>query len=90
MDFYMDDKYLCIVVEKMSMSLMDYLNEQYDCLTRENKLAIFKEIAKAVQQCHQHGIMHRDIKQENVLVTVDDQMNVTSVKLGDFGFACNS
>ena len=53
------------------MSLMDYLNENFDTLTKENKLNIFSMIAQAVDYCHGQGVMHRDIKMENILVNVD-------------------
>ena len=89
-DFFMDDSYLCIVTDVMSMSLMDYLNDHYDRLSRADKLAIFVEIVKAVDHCHEHAIMHRDIKLENVLVRVDQDATVTEVRLADFGFACAS
>ena len=74
----------------MQMSLMDYLNENYDKLTKEDKLAIFKQIAQAVDYCHSQGIMHRDIKMENILVNVDQCGQVSDLKLADFGFACNN
>ena len=74
----------------MQMSLMDYLNENYDNLTKEVKLDIFRRIAHAVDYCHGLGIMHRDIKMENILVNVDQCGQVTDLKLADFGFACIS
>lgn len=41
---------------------------------------IFRQILSALHELHQHGIVHRDIKLENVLVTSDGH-----VKLGDLG-----
>ena len=58
----MDESYLCIVTEVMSMSLMDYLNDHFESLSRADKLSIFAQIVKAVNRCHEQGIMHRDIK----------------------------
>ena len=42
---------------------MDYLNENYDKLTKEDKLAIFKQIAQAVDYCHGQG--HTDLSPEH-------------------------
>ena len=86
----MDDSYLCIVTDVMDMSLMEYLNDHYDRLSRADKLAIFVEIVKAVDHCHEQGLMHRDVKLENVLVRVDQDARVTEVRLADFGSACDS
>ena len=85
----MDNSYICIVTELMSMNLMEYLNDYYDELTKEQKLSIFAQISRAVHHCHEKGIMHRDVKLQNVLVNVDpDSGLVTDVKLADLGFAC--
>eukprot|EP01062_Namystynia_karyoxenos_P066985 TRINITY_DN608_c0_g1_i1.p1 TRINITY_DN608_c0_g1~~TRINITY_DN608_c0_g1_i1.p1 ORF type:complete len:426 (+),score=101.68 TRINITY_DN608_c0_g1_i1:157-1434(+) len=43
----------------------------------------FQELMLAVYSCHQQGVVHRDVKPENILLTDDDH-----VKLSDFGFAC--
>ena len=43
----------------------------------------FKQILNAVAHCHQHGIAHRDIKMENILLDETKQ----NIKLIDFGFA---
>lgn len=87
-DYYMCDQYICIVTECLQMSLMDYLNEYFDSLTKEAKLHIFRLVAEAVDYCHSKGIMHRDIKLENILVNVDENGQVSDLKLADFGFAC--
>ena len=48
---------------------------------------MFKQIAQAVQYCHQNKIMHRDIKPENILVSVDSAGKIFDLKLADFGKA---
>ena len=89
-DFYMCDQYICIVTECMQMTLMDYLNEHFETLTRDYKLHIFRQVAEAVDYCHSRNIMHRDIKLENILVNVDSCGKISSLKLADFGFACTA
>src|SRR3989338_2957038 len=42
----------------------------------------FRQVVSAVQYCHEHLIVHRDLKLENVLLDKDD-----NVKITDFGFA---
>jgi len=42
---------------------------------------LFKQLVEAVQYCHQHNFVHRDLKLENVLLSSDFK-----IKLSDFGF----
>jgi WD40 repeat protein/serine/threonine protein kinase len=49
------------------------------------RLAIFLQVCAAVQHAHQKGIIHRDIKPQNILVTVQDGKPVP--KVIDFGIA---
>ena len=46
------------------------------------KLAVFLRICDAVQHAHGHGVIHRDLKPDNILVDAEDQPHVL-----DFGIA---
>ncbi|KAI8067179.1 kinase-like domain-containing protein [Gongronella butleri] len=50
---------------------------------REMIRQVFLQIIAAVQHCHRHGVYHRDLKSENILVFDGGW----SVKLADFGLA---
>lgn len=63
-------------------SLFEYL--QKNRILSDKQIAfIFKEICLGIQYLHSFGIIHRDIKLENILF--DEHYNL---KLADFGFAC--
>ena len=49
------------------------------------RLELFIHVCNAVQHAHQKGVIHRDLKPPNVLVTLHDGMPV--VKVIDFGVA---
>jgi len=49
------------------------------------RLQLFTDVCHAIQHAHQKGIIHRDIKPDNVLVTLHDGVPV--VKVIDFGIA---
>ena len=53
---------------------------QKNYLTLEDDLCLFKQLLRGVAHLHAHGIAHRDIKLENLLMTSEGHL-----KISDFG-----
>ena len=49
-------------------------------MQREDKLCLFKQLLQGVAYLHRHGVAHRDIKLENLLMTDEGHLKIT-----DFG-----
>ncbi len=63
-------------------TLRDLLKQHDGPLALEEALALFAPLCDAVQYAHQEGIIHRDIKPQNILL-----QRHTHVLLADFGIA---
>jgi serine/threonine-protein kinase len=70
-----------IVMEQVAGEPIDHYCDLH-CLTVEERLEFFVQVARAVHYAHQNLVVHRDLKPSNILVTNDGQ-----VKLLDFGIA---
>ena len=80
-DFKEQDEQLLIFMEFVDGESLDEIIERRSFTIAET-LAVFRSICDAVAYIHKNGIIHRDLKSQNVKVN-----SAGSVKLLDFGIA---
>ena len=74
---------LMILMELMGKgSLQNLLDKEPNQLSLRRKLSMSRQIASGMRRIHQHQMIHRDIRPDNVLIT-DDYI----AKIGDMGIA---
>ncbi|KAG5474624.1 hypothetical protein LSCM4_03797 [Leishmania orientalis] len=72
---------LYLVMEYIPRSLLDVLEEQPHGLPEDSLVVLLFTILLGIRSCHRNGIIHRDVKPENILVRDDG-----TASLCDFGF----
>lgn len=71
---------------------MDYANDgslDGKELSVEKTINLGIELCKALEKCHSKGILHRDIKPQNILCNKDDSIGEVEYFLSDFGSAAD-
>lgn len=86
--------YEVLCTESKIYMVTEYCNggEAFEYITKNGRLDdrqfecknIFRQIVEAVGHCHEKGLVHRDLKLENIVLTDNN-----TVKLIDFGFTTN-
>lgn len=71
-----------IVMEKIDGKTLKEVIEEQGPLDNDTIIDYAKQIALALQAAHKNGVVHRDIKPGNILITKDGKAKVT-----DFGIA---
>jgi len=66
--------------------LFDYLERRNHFVSEARAKEIFRQIAESIRFLHSLGIVHRDLKIENVMMSSNAEDAIP--KLVDFGLAC--
>eukprot|EP01018_Ginkgo_biloba_P021899 Gb_04848 [translate_table: standard] len=80
-----DEESIHLIMELCSGGEIYHEIEQKGRLSEKEALEIFQSLMEAVSYCHSRGVVHRDVKPENIV-----KLNNTAaspIKLVDFGYA---
>ena len=82
-DVSVSEKLQYIVMEYVDgMTLREYLNERGGRLTSRETVHFISQILKALDHAHRNGVVHRDIKPQNIMLLDNGQL-----RMMDFGIA---
>ena len=82
-DVSVNDDLQYIVMEYVDgMTLREYLNERGGKLTSRETVHFISRILKALEHAHANGVVHRDIKPQNIMLLDNGQL-----RMMDFGIA---
>ncbi len=82
-DFSMTEKIQYIIMEYIDgITLKEYMEYRGQPLTYKETLHFITQVLAALQHAHDRGIVHRDIKPQNIMLLSD-----SSIKVMDFGIA---
>ncbi|KAL6652223.1 hypothetical protein ACP70R_011148 [Stipagrostis hirtigluma subsp. patula] len=76
-------KYIFILMEYCIGTLKNFLSIEEREINVEQSWTLFEKISEAVKCIHQDGVIHRDLKPDNIFIGSGGR-----IKIGDFGHAC--
>jgi len=91
---YTNEETIALVFEYLNGGdLLEHISKN-GRLTETQAKPIFKQLLEAVKFCHDHGVVHRDLKAENIIINhggtsllESEAQNLLLVKLIDFGLS---
>mmetsp|Transcript_64864 Transcript_64864/g.154877 ORF Transcript_64864/g.154877 Transcript_64864/m.154877 type:complete len:580 (+) Transcript_64864:62-1801(+) len=76
---------LALVFELMNMNMYEAIRGRRHYLQDMKIRHYVYELLKALDHMHRHGIFHRDVKPENLLLCSDERQDIEQIKLADLG-----
>ena len=92
-DIIEDEDQFIVVMEKVLEGHLDDALTKLDGLTQKSIFYIMKQLFSALNYLHKKGIAHRDLKSENIMISLIEPYSAGSedmklqIKLIDFGLA---
>ncbi|KAM8888099.1 serine/threonine-protein kinase pim-2-like [Synchiropus picturatus] len=85
LDWYYFDHKLILIMERPenSIDLYDYIVEYKDGLNEDKAKIFMRQLVNAAIDMHNRGVLHRDLKCENILIELGSQ--VPRIRIIDFG-----
>jgi serine/threonine protein kinase len=81
-DHFEEDGNAYLVMDLIQGRRLDDVVAQEGKLSEEQVLAWARQLMEALAHCHEHGVIHRDVKPQNIIITDDNR-----AILVDFGLA---
>lgn len=75
---------LYLLMKRYDYSLQSYLNNTTDIKIR-TRILLFAQLLEAIAHLNRHGIAHRDLKSDNILIELNDDDSPPILALSDFG-----
>lgn len=75
---------VCEFIEGRTLSSFLQKNRQ---MNKDQLTLVFSQLLDALKYSHEHGMIHRDIKPNNIMIVTDPESKAVTVKLLDFGIA---
>ncbi len=82
-----DDDIHYLVLEYVAGTNLGKVLMETPILPEQQALSIMGDVARALVEAHDRGIVHRDIKPDNILLSDPNASGMRRVKLSDFGLA---